>query len=177
MNCWIGEYSIKKNEVRNSLGGESMDALKFVVKTLAIGAVLVVLMGCGLVSLLTYQKFTPAPVVEKVSVSAPAAVEKEVVAKPASVTDSEAKGSAEEGIEKVCKYSEGFDANGKVVSSGTTVHGPALIKPDRNRDHAILLLPGSNYVTSATDEVIWTLIGDSACVLSQGQFFSTTEVQ
>lgn len=79
--------------------------------------------------------------------------------------------------ERVCKYSDGFDANGKVVPSGTTVHGPGLVKPDRNRDHAILVMPGSNYITTATDEVIWTLIGDSACVLSQGQFFGSTEIQ
>jgi len=53
-----------------------MDALKFVVKTLVIGALLVGLMGCGVVSLLTYQWLAPAPVVEKVSVSAPAASKK-----------------------------------------------------------------------------------------------------
>lgn len=82
-----------------------------------------------------------------------------------------------DGVEKICKFVDGYDSNGLVVPSGTTVHGPAAIKPDRDSDHAILLLPGSNYVTSASDEVIWLYIGDSACVLAQGQFFSSTEVK
>ena len=82
-----------------------------------------------------------------------------------------------EGTEKICRFADGYDSNGKVVPSGTTVNGPAAVKPDRDRDHAILILPGSNYVTTATDEVVWLYVGDYTCVLAQGQFFSTSEIK
>lgn len=77
----------------------------------------------------------------------------------------------------VCRYADGYDSFGKVVSQNTTVIGPAVIKPSRESDHAILLLPGSTYITTAADEVVWALQGDAACVMSQGQFFGSTEVR
>lgn len=77
----------------------------------------------------------------------------------------------------ICRYADGIDSYGKVVAENTTIIGPAVIKPSRDRDHAILLLPGSTHVTTATDEVVWALQGDAACVISQGEFFSTTEVR
>jgi hypothetical protein len=77
--------------------------------------------------------------------------------------------------EKVCRFADGYDSYGKVVPSGTLVTGPALVKPDRDRDHALLVMPGAEYTTVETDEVIWLLVGDSACVDSQAIFFSTSE--
>lgn len=77
--------------------------------------------------------------------------------------------------EKVCRFADGYDSYGKVVPSGTLVTGPALVKPDRDLDHALLVMPGAEYSTVETDEVIWLLVGDSACVDSQAMFFSTSE--
>ncbi len=77
--------------------------------------------------------------------------------------------------ETTCRFADGYDSFGKVVPPETKVFGPALIKPDRNRDHAILLMPSASYETVASDEVIWLLVGDSACVNSQAEFFSSSE--
>ncbi len=77
--------------------------------------------------------------------------------------------------EKVCRFAEGYTSEGKVVPKGTTVTGPALVKPDRDIDHVILVMPDAEYTTVETDEVIWLLVGDPACVNSQAKFFSTSE--
>lgn len=77
--------------------------------------------------------------------------------------------------EKVCRFADGYDSYGKVVPSGTLVTGPALAKPNRDIDHIILVMPDAEYTTVETDEVIWLLVGDSACVNSQAMFFSTSE--
>lgn len=80
-----------------------------------------------------------------------------------------------EGDASVCRYMEGFDAEGQVVPAGTKLIGPAVVKPNRNLDHAFLVLVDVEYTTINTDEVIWMLEGDDACVLSQAKFFSTSE--
>jgi len=79
------------------------------------------------------------------------------------------------GEETICDYAEGYNSQGEVVPSGTKVSGPALIKPDRDTNHVILLMPGAEYTTEATDEVIWVLVGDKACVNAQSQFFGSSE--
>ncbi len=77
--------------------------------------------------------------------------------------------------EKVCRFADGYDSNGKVVPSETLVTGPALVKPNRDLDHVLLVMPSAEYTTFETDEVIWLLIGDEACVDAQAMFFSTSE--
>jgi hypothetical protein len=77
------------------------------------------------------------------------------------------------GEETVCDYADGFDSRGKVVPSGTKVIGPASIKPDRDTNDGILLMPGAEYTTEATDEVIWVFVGDEACVNAQAEYFSS----
>lgn len=76
---------------------------------------------------------------------------------------------------RICRYAEGTTAEGIVVAQGTVVRGPAFVKPDRNRDHVLLILDGASYTTKATDEVVWILVGDNACVRSQEQFFGSSE--
>jgi len=77
--------------------------------------------------------------------------------------------------EKVCRFADGYTSEGEVVPSGTKATGPALIKPNRDTNHVILLMPGAEYTTEAADEVIWLLIGDETCVNAQAMFFSTSE--
>ena len=82
----------------------------------------------------------------------------------------------EDGNSTVCKYMEGFDSEGQAVPSGTKLIGPAVVKPNRNLDHAFLVLVDVEYTTIESDEVIWMLEGDDACVKSQAMFFSTSEI-
>jgi hypothetical protein len=77
--------------------------------------------------------------------------------------------------EVVCKFADGYTSEGKTVPKGTKVTGPALIKPNRDTDHVILLMQGAEYTTEATDETVWILIGDNACVDAQAQFFGSSE--
>lgn len=77
------------------------------------------------------------------------------------------------GEETVCDYADGFNSRGQVVPSGTKVTGPASIKPDRDTNEGILLMPGAEYTTEATDEVIWLFVGDEACVNAQAEYFSS----
>jgi len=76
------------------------------------------------------------------------------------------------GDERICKYAEGFNSEGKVVKSGTKVTGPAFVKPNRDIDWGYPIYVGEEYVTTASDEVVWILEGDNACVDAQSQFFS-----
>lgn len=80
-----------------------------------------------------------------------------------------------EGDASVCKYMDDFNAEGKVVPAGTELIGPAVVKPNRNLDFAYLVLVDVKYITTESDEIIWMLEGDNACVLSQAMFFSTSE--
>lgn len=77
--------------------------------------------------------------------------------------------------EKVCRFADGYDSYGKVVPSGTLVTGPALVKPNRDLDHVLLVMPSAEYTTIQTDEVIWLLVGDETCVNAQAMFFSSSE--
>jgi hypothetical protein len=52
---------------------------------------------------------------------------------------------------RICRYAEGTTSEGIVVAQGTVVRGPALVKPNRNRDHVLLILDGASYTTKATD--------------------------
>lgn len=81
-------------------------------------------------------------------------------------------GSYDHGNEVVCKYADGFNAEGRTVRKGTIVTGPAVVKPDRNINWAIPIYLGETYMTDASDEVIWILIGDNACVDAQAQYFN-----
>lgn len=76
------------------------------------------------------------------------------------------------GEEKICKYADGFDDEGKVVKKGTLVTGPGFVKPDRHLDWGRPVLVGETYITTNSDEVIWLLKGDNACVEGQNMFFS-----
>jgi hypothetical protein len=81
-------------------------------------------------------------------------------------------GGVELGEETICKFAEGYDAKGKVVPTGTVVTGPAFVKPDRNTDWGYPVYLTENYTTTASDEVVWLLVGDNACVDAQSLFFS-----
>ena len=82
------------------------------------------------------------------------------------------------GEESICKFAEGYDSQGKVVPSGTKVTGPAVVKPFRDEDHALVLNVGVEYITTNSDEVVWLLIGDNACALSNAEpFYSTYEIK
>ena len=76
------------------------------------------------------------------------------------------------GEEKICKYADGFNSKGKVVKAGTEITGPAFAKPNRDIDWGRPILVGETYTTSASDEVVWILEGDNACVDAQSMFFS-----
>jgi hypothetical protein len=80
--------------------------------------------------------------------------------------------SPDAGSAAICKYADSYTAEGKVVPAGTLVQGPAFVKPDRNRDWGRPIYVGEEYTTRASDEVIWLLTGDNACVDSQHLFFS-----
>lgn len=81
-------------------------------------------------------------------------------------------GSASLGEPQVCKYADGYTSKGKVVPSGTVVKGPAFVKPDRDLDWGNPIYVGEEYTTTASDEVVWLMIGDNACVDSQSVFFT-----
>lgn len=81
-------------------------------------------------------------------------------------------GSLSLGDPQVCKYADGFDSFGKVVPAGTEVKGPAFVKPDRDLDWGHPVYIGEEYTTQASDEVVWLLTGDNACVDAQGMFFT-----
>jgi len=82
-------------------------------------------------------------------------------------------GGVELGEESICKFAEGYDAEGEVIPAGTVITGPAVVKPDRNTDWGYPVYVGEKYTTTASDEVVWLLIGDNACVDAQSPFFST----
>ncbi len=124
---------------------------------------IIFLSGCGLVTVLTYQWLSPARVA---TVSTPEGV-------TAVETNDVYTGGVTLGEETVCDYADGFNSRGQVVPSGTKVTGPASIKPDRDTNEGILLMPGAEYTTEATDEVIWLFVGDEACVNAQAESFSS----
>ena len=76
------------------------------------------------------------------------------------------------GAESTCDFAEGYDAKGKVVPAGTVVTGPAFVKPDRDISWGYPVYVGEEYTTTASDEVIWLLVGDNACVDAQSTFFT-----
>jgi hypothetical protein len=76
------------------------------------------------------------------------------------------------GEPQVCKFADGYDSLGKVVPAGTKIEGPAFVKPDRNIDWGNPIYIGEEYTTSASDEVVWLLTGDNACVDAQSLFFT-----
>lgn len=71
-----------------------------------------------------------------------------------------------------CKYADGFTSKGKEVPSGTVIKGPAFAKPDRDLDWGHPVYIGEEYTTQASDEGVWLLVGDNACVDSQSMFFT-----
>jgi hypothetical protein len=152
-----------------------MNTLKFGAKVVIILVALMVLLCCGLTTLLTYQWLSPAArsVTEKV-VTVPIAQDKEEVSKPSSNEEqaSSVVSGSTENSERVCKFMEGYNADGRVVPAGTKVTGPAFVKPDRNTDWGLPVYLGESYTTTASDEVVWALDGDNACVDSQSAFFS-----
>lgn len=119
---------------------------------------LVLLAGCGLGTILAYQWLSP-DVTQVTTVD-----EQPVAVNPNSHAGGEA---------TVCEYADGYDANGEVVKAGTEVKGPAFVKPDRNISWGYPVYVGETYVTKASDEVVWLLIGDNACVDSQSPFFTS----
>lgn len=76
----------------------------------------------------------------------------------------------------VCKYMDGYTSEGKTVGAGTQIIGPAVVKPNRDLDHALLIYTGVQYTTIASDETIWMLEGDNTCVDAQAQYFSSSEI-
>jgi hypothetical protein len=121
-----------------------------------------------LVTVLTYQWLSPARVA---TVSTPEGV-------TAVETNDVYTGGVVLGEESACHYAEGFDSQGEVVPSGTKVTGPAVIKPFRDKDHALVINVGVEYTTTNSDEVVWLLVGDNACALSNAEpFYSTYEIK
>lgn len=76
------------------------------------------------------------------------------------------------GEETICKFADGFTSEGKTVPAGTVVKGPAFVKPDRDIDWGYPIYINETYQTKQSDEVVWLLKGDNACVDSQSFFFS-----
>lgn len=150
-----------------------MNTLKFAVKVVIILVALLVFLGCGLTTLLTYQWLSPTRSVTEKVVTVPIAQDKEEVSKPSSNEEqaSSISGSTENS-ERACKFMEGYNADGRVVPAGTKVTGPAFVKPDRNVDWGLPVYMDESYTTTASDEVVWALDGDNACVDSQSAFFS-----
>lgn len=74
--------------------------------------------------------------------------------------------------ERICAFAPGLTAEGEVVPAGTIVEGPAFAKPDRDLDWGHPIYVGEKYTTTASDEVVWLLIGDNACVDAQSLFFT-----
>ena len=87
-------------------------------------------------------------------------------------TEVRTSGSLSLGDPQICKYADGYDSDGKVVPAGTVVEGPAFAKPDRNLDWGYPIYVGEEYTTTASDEVVWLMIGDNACVDAQAMFFT-----
>lgn len=75
------------------------------------------------------------------------------------------------GMATICDYAPNFTSSGQTVVAGTHVRGPAFVKPNRDISWGMPIYFGEEYVTQASDEVIWLLTGDNACVDSQSQFF------
>lgn len=76
------------------------------------------------------------------------------------------------GEETICKFADGYTAEGKTVPAGTVVKGPAFVKPNRDIDWGYPIYINETYQTKQSDEVVWLLKGDNACVDSQESFFS-----
>lgn len=87
-------------------------------------------------------------------------------------TGARTSGSLSLGEPQICKFADGYDSLGKVVPAGTQIKGPAFVKPDRNIDWGNPIYIGEEYTTSASDEVVWLLTGDNACVDAQSLFFT-----
>lgn len=83
-------------------------------------------------------------------------------------------GGNNQGGGEICRYREGYTSTGKTVQSGFSLMGPAVIKPYRDYAHAIMVAPGVPYTTVQSDEVVWLLYGDAACVQAQSQYFATS---
>lgn len=151
-----------------------MDVLRFAGRVVIVVIALMVIFSCGLVALLGYQLLSPqvvveAPVEVERVVEVPIEVERivEVPVEVERVVEVPA-----EGIEKICRFAEDFNAEGKVVPAGTLISGPSFVKPDRNLDWGRPVYVGEEYTTRASDEVVWLLAGDNACVDAQAEFFS-----
>ncbi|MFA7627911.1 MAG: hypothetical protein WCY37_00620 [Candidatus Dojkabacteria bacterium] len=76
------------------------------------------------------------------------------------------------GDEVLCQFAEGWTAEGLTVPSGTKVTGPAVVKQNRDLDWGIPIYVGETYTTVESDEVVWLLNGDNACVDAQSPYFS-----
>lgn len=130
--------------------------LGFLGTTFVVVIAIIALVGCGLTTVLVYQWVSPATV-NNPQTKVP------IVVNPNSHSGGEA---------AICEFASGYDSNGKVVPAGTEVKGPAFTKPDRNVSWGYPVYVGETYVTKASDEVVWALVGDNACVDSQSAFFS-----
>lgn len=75
------------------------------------------------------------------------------------------------GMATICDYAPTFTSEGQAVPAGTLVRGPALVKPNRDISWGVPVYIGEEYTTRNSDEVIWLLTGDNACVDSQSMFF------
>lgn len=130
--------------------------LSFAGTVAVIVIALVLLAGCGLTTILAYQWLSP-------DVTQVTTVDEPIVVNPNSHAGGEA---------AICEFANGYTSDGKAVPAGTKVEGPAFAKPNRNISWGYPIYIGEEYTTKTSDEVIWLLKGDNACVDAQGQFFT-----
>ncbi len=146
------------------------DVLKFLAKW--FGIVLIILFAAWMLTKIwngTQTCECPTNIVTETENDTTVTETEDVVAKD--VTD-------EVGNPSECEYVAGYTSKGIVVESGTKVTGPAVVKPSRDKDHALVINVGVEYITSNSDEVVWLLVGDNACALSNAEpFFSTYEIK
>jgi hypothetical protein len=156
-------------KTKNTLGGVIM---KDVLKSLAkwFGIVVIVLFALWMVSLI-WNGVKTCPACSECSTG-------DGWTKIDTNTDDNVSvGDVTLGEESACHYAEGFDSRGQVVPAGTKVTGPAVVKPSRDNDHALVINVGVEYTTTETDEVVWVFVGDNACALSNAEpYHSTYEI-
>jgi hypothetical protein len=70
----------------------------------------------------------------------------------------------------VVRFVDGWDANGKFIAKGSTINGPAIIKPNPNTPDFIAVYPKASYVLEV-DSVVWLYEANPAGLESQFQFF------
>ncbi len=84
--------------------------------------------------------------------------------------DSVTAGSQLEEAISVVEFVEGWDSNGKFIATGSTINGPAIIKPNPNTAEYIAVYPGKSF-TLTNDSVVWLYTANERGLESQFQFF------